>query len=248
MSYKKIITIMLVTVLLCASVSMIVGGRGADEETRNVVFRSTFGEKLSAFFSRLAAAFPSFSNIVDKITKAKPEVSTPEQEVPEEPQPPVPLVLDISMLNLVHEVNTEIVVKASLTNIGKRPLLIDELDIQAASLDLYLRTPEGWLIHYVGPYVEHFPREIVIQPEEVITQEIVINARDVSFGRIWESESAIEPELKPYIFGVGEYVIWGTYNSEVEQSEDPSSFESAILPWSGDLRSDDVAFVIVETK
>ena len=237
MSYKKIITITLVAVLLCASLSVVVGGRNV--ETKEIHTLTALKNSFSSFINRIISQFPILGALFQNFKRAKP----PEQHTPETPEEPEVLVFEISMKDTRFTVEDDIVVTATLTNIGKRPLYVSEMCCQVETLDFLIRTKDG-LIHYIGPYIDRTPRLVLIEPEQSITCDLTINSDDVTFGKVLDSPSSVDAAPRPYKFDIGEYVIWGKYVSKAPVA--PSQVSSDIVIWNGELESNKIHFTIME--
>lgn len=75
MSYKKIITITLVTVLLCASLSVVVGGRNI--ETKEINTLAALKNSFSSFLDKIINQFPIFDAFLQRFRRAEsPESHT----------------------------------------------------------------------------------------------------------------------------------------------------------------------------
>jgi len=237
MKYKKLITMTLVTILLCTS-ALAATGRNMSSEEKIKDVKSTGLLRgrlsLSTFFEKIAEVF---SSLFDRLRSAEPE----EPQTPETPEP-VKLVLEIVMDQMEFKLDEPIAVVATLTNMGERTVYVAEMDVRLGTLDFCIRTKDGY-IHYMGPFVDKVPEVKVLNPNGTLVFKMIINSPDVTFGKKVSSESE-EGIPKPYYFDEGCYAITGIYTSKIAVEPTPSSLTADVQVWQGELESNTLEFVI----
>ncbi len=232
MSYKKIITITLVTVLLCTSLSAVVGAK--DVEVKGINAIKAFQNSISDLIERIFSQIPILSVLFDRfVKKEKPETHTPQDPEPD------PLLFEISMESTEYLIGEDIKVKATLTNIGNKPLYVADLDVYQGSLDFIIKTPEGYEIHIIEPTFQTVQKAVLLEPDQSLEYSIIINSEedDIVFGVDFPQESADKVPI-PYKFGIGTYGIQGKYTSDPEVPSDPSQLVPEIKVWKGEITTE----------
>lgn len=126
-----------------------------------------------------------------------------------------------------------IFVTATLSNEGDEVISVCEMDVRLATLDFFIDTPDGKRLQYVGPLADMLPRYVRILPDESYTSDpIDITARGLF--------NVIFSEAAPYEFTEGKYSITGFYQSK------PTVFEDSLKSvWRGQLYSCPYEFTIM---
>ena len=87
---------------------------------------------------------------VEEPPKKEKSAEPEEPDEQEDPKEEIPLELTLK----VEETNKEgdpILVKATLTNIGEKILIVSEMNFKIGTLDFYIDTPNGYNIHFFPP-------------------------------------------------------------------------------------------------
>ena len=197
MRYKKLVTITLMAILLCTSISATVGGRFSSVEPKNVV---ALKGRISDFLSNLQSAFPFLAGIIERVAQRIPEDKTPEE--------PEKRILDFDIcIDEQFKAKQPIPVTATLTNNGKTAVTVNEMSLKCRTLDFIIETPSGVEIHYIGPTGE-IPEKITIEPGESNSTTIDDITLPGLFGVIQISDSAF---TQYHFKDAGIYNITGCY-------------------------------------
>jgi hypothetical protein len=138
----------------------------------------------------------------------------------------VELEFEMSMVDTALSIGEPINVTVTLTNIGMDSVNISEISIYVNSLDFEIHTPEGYILYYSGPMVEHLPFAIELLPGDSITE--TYNLREIQFG---DPEQGIDN----YGFNTtGTYTVRGLYRSWGPE-----------VTWEGELSSSMLQFTIM---
>ena len=81
------------------------------------------------------------------------------------------LELEISFPKDEYSVNESLPITIYLKNMGNRSVSVSEISLELGTLDLKIRTPDGFEIKYGGPYIDTVPHPKSIAPKK----QIVIN-------------------------------------------------------------------------
>ncbi len=116
----------------------------------------------------------------------------------------VSLDFDISVNNS-YKPGEQINVIVNLKNIGNSSVTLSEMMLIAGSLDLYITTPDGKYIQYIGDMINCFAPHMTLEPGEVSSVVVDITDENWPFGESYE---------EPYDFITeGYYEIYGVYSS-----------------------------------
>lgn len=116
----------------------------------------------------------------------------------------VSLDFDISV-NESYKPGEPINVIVNLTNVGNSSVTLSEMMLIARSLELYITTPDGKELHYIGDMINGFAPHMALEPGEVSSVVVDIADEDWPFGEGYED---------PYDFTTeGYYEIFGIYSS-----------------------------------
>jgi hypothetical protein len=144
-----------------------------------------------------------------------------------------PIKFDISLKQQIFAPGEPIYVFSTLTNVGKTEIRVNEMDLSTESLDFRILTPDGKIIHYIGPLADCYPPSINLEPGEKHTIKIDLTDKLFPFGENYE---------QPYKFTTnGEYKIKGYYRSFGKSCDNPIQYEDI---WIGNLASQESKFTI----
>ncbi|MCK4365898.1 MAG: VCBS repeat-containing protein [Thermoplasmatales archaeon] len=164
----------------------------------------------------------------DKPAEPKEQEKTEEPDDQEEPI----LVFDISVEEKF-KLGEPIPVIATLTNNGKKSIRVSEMNFKTGTVDFFIRTPDGYTIHYIGPVNDSEMRLWRLMPEE--SQSIDM---DIVKSGLFGIDPPSHTDLS-YEFVEGEYAIRGHYKSY------PVTPLTSLDFWEGELDSPTYEFTIL---
>ena len=208
MKYKKLLTITLVSLLLCTSVSMIATANNKME--KSVFGKLNVKDRISDIINTLRSKFPILAGILDIIMPSKPSE-------PVQPQPPfkVNLSYDIEIKE-VYQLKEEICVATLITNNGEKEVGVDEMNLRCGTINLIINTPAGRELRYLGD-TSTKPLVKIIREGQTLIHKI----RDITLeGLFWEqpvSESQYTQYDSPFD-DAGTYTIQGLYRGYIHST------------------------------
>ena len=173
---------------------------------------------------------------VEEPPKKEKSAEPEEPDEQEDPKEEIPLELTLK----VEETNKEgdpILVKATLTNIGEKILIVSEMNFKIGTLDFYIDTPNGYNIHFFPPTNDSGMNYWTLELKE--SRCIYM---DITGGLFGISPSTSTSDC-PYEFKEGCYTIVSYYKSYYV--EPPAQIDGYIDVWEGDLESEPLHFEIV---
>lgn len=237
MKCKRFLVIMLVSVLLCTSISAVVGANVSRDEIREKAVSRTLPAGLSSFFSKILKAFPLLGTIF-KIAapQGSSEIKEPSSGIASKP------LLSFKIELMVDDPENipygePIIVSATLTNNGKSPIQLCEMDVKLKTLNFEIKTPAGKKIVYLGPF-GGTAKGVVLNASQSIYSKIDLTDPKNIFGAPLVPPGGVA--VKPYNFIRGDYSIRGIYTSKKIDNPDPK-----IRFWEGNLTSETLEFTIV---
>lgn len=123
----------------------------------------------------------------------------------------------ISTDKIEYKVGEIINVTAKLKNIGNEDVNVTEMGLVFGTLDFEITTPEGYIIHCLGPHVLTLPRGVKLEPGEEYMHRENITDMFWIFGN---------DNIDDYNFTTpGKYTIKGIYRSDPLGCRDPTVWE-----------------------
>lgn len=140
------------------------------------------------------------------------------------------LLFEISMNKTIFLADEPINVTATLTNVGNENINVSEMTLGFGTLDFEIETPEGYIIHYLGPWVECIPEGVKLEEGRSINTTSGITESWRDFGN---------ENITHYNFTTsGKYYIKGIYMSNPSLCSDQTV-------WNGTLVSNILNFTII---
>ena len=114
------------------------------------------------------------------------------------------LELGIALDNTNYKIGEPVMVTATLTNTGTIAAQVNLIQLFFAAMDFEITTPEGYIIHYLGPYsMAPFPQLITLRPGE--STEVTYDLLQLNLGN---------EDIGNYEFNIpGEFNIKAVYSS-----------------------------------
>ncbi len=123
-------------------------------------------------------------------------------------------------LDEVFEYGKSIPVRAIIINKGNKHVFLCEMDVKLRTLDFEIVSPDGFIVHYIGPF-EGKAKAVKLEPCQSIIIEINLTASNVTFGEVMESPYGL---FKAFSFIPGTYTIKGLYNSYQALTVDTANY------------------------
>ena len=253
MKYRKILTIMLVSVLICISISAIAMATtpGGENKIKKTV---TFSNLLCRVYDALP---PFFARFIQIDASAIDEQSVEKEQPPKDPETPV-LELSIAFVGcgghgsslLEFKLGEKMLLQATIWNRCEYTAVkVDEMDVRLKTLDFFIETPDGLQIHYIRPFDldrEHVP--VIIEPGDCYESSVIWlngdSSGDPVFG-VADPEHCWPPS--PYKYITGPYSIRAKYVSNLATPPTFSSndIDPNIVIYNGELESGTLNFKIL---
>ena len=231
MKYKKFLAITLVTLLLFTSISAVSIARISVREVKNIIINETTKGLISNFLIKLQEVFPVLAKFFKNINS--PGLSIPDTDTCPK------LLLDISVEEKF-TLEEPIIVEAILTNLGRSTVRLCEMNFKAGTLDYFIKTPDGYELHFIGIINDKQVLIWTLLPKESRSIDIDIKCGLFNTLPYFDSDS---PICEPYKFVPGDYSIYAVYNSFIPE-DSLSSIVNDI--WQGTLKTEAHYFTIVK--
>jgi len=239
MKYKKFVTITLVTLLFCASISTVAMARNSVDETKVIGIKTVFQGKIFDFISKICNTFPILAKFFDNFQSVEP----PKLEEPPKPDSdtaPPKLLFDISGKE-EYKLEEPIFVRATLTNIDHEIIYVSEMNFKVGTIDFFIRTPDGFEIQFIGPVDPNNVQLLTLYPED--SSSIEIDIKCGLFGILKSATDVPSQAPIPYDFIPGAYGIYAAYRSFLPIPSPTSEFPKI---WLGTLETEHYTFEITE--
>jgi hypothetical protein len=150
-----------------------------------------------------------------------------DENIDDEPDDPInSFELEFTLdLDEIYGYQEPIPVTAIIKNIGEKTVNLCEMDVKIRSLDFDIETPEGKLIHYIGPF-EGKGQAVKINPFQSIAYQINLTSKNVTFGEIMDEPAGL---YAPYNFPPGSYTIKGIYISHQVITAETADYFQGVL-------------------
>jgi hypothetical protein len=231
MKYNKFLTITLVSLLLFTSISAVSMARISTEEVKNITINGTTKGLISNFLNKLQEVFPVLAKFFKNLKPAEP--STPDTDTCPK------LLFDISV-GARFTLEEQIIVEATLANIGRNTIRLCEMNFKVGTLDYFISAPDGYELHYVGLVDAKQVQIWTLLPKESRSIDIDIKCGSFNVLPYLDGDSLL---CKPYEFIPGDYAIYGIYNSFLPEDSLTSAVNNI---WQGTLKTEAHYFTIIK--
>ena len=142
------------------------------------------------------------------------------------------LDLDIIGLKTFYDDGEYILFDVELTNHGDE-ITLGSMDLMTSSgheegnrsMDLFIGTPQGYTVHYIGPMVECLPKAILLLANQTISKSV--NLTGIPMGRSYD-DTGNEYEFVPGLYSI--YAVYTSYRMTDAEGMEPEG-------WQGSVRS-----------